>query len=206
MLIASCSHMRSGQYIKISPGDTLAKLSKEFNVPEWAIEAANPKKKIVEGAWIFVPLNWGFVNASRKNPFIRGPAAVKAYLRSEEFSWPVPASKKVSSPFGKRWGRKHTGIDIAARRGSYIVAANDGVVVYSGKLGGYGYITVIAHKFNFFTIYAHAMRNFTQKDEKVYRGQVIAKVGNTGRSTGPHLHFEIRHNGDAIDPLDYLQR
>jgi murein DD-endopeptidase MepM/ murein hydrolase activator NlpD len=111
----------------------------------------------------------------------------------------------MSSSFGQRWGKTHQGIDIPGRIGSHIVAAAEGVVVYSGdEIGGYGNITVIAHKNGFFTVYAHAKENFTRQGQRVYRGQVIAQIGMTGRTYGPHLHFEVRKNGEAIDPTNYL--
>jgi murein DD-endopeptidase MepM/ murein hydrolase activator NlpD len=99
----------------------------------------------------------------------------------------------------------HEGVDIPSKVGSNIVAASDGIVVYSGsEIGGYGNITVVAHKNGFFTVYAHAKVNYTKEGQRVYRGQVIAQVGMTGRSSGPHLHFEIRKNGESIDPQGFL--
>ena len=99
----------------------------------------------------------------------------------------------------------HEGVDIPGKIGSNIVAASDGVVVYSGhEIGGYGNITVLAHKNGFFTVYAHAKLNLTKEGQRIYKGQVIAQIGMTGRSTGPHLHFEIRKNGESIDPQNYL--
>lgn len=198
--ICSCSHMmNSGHYIQLKKGDSYSKLSKELKVPEWKLKSANGSKGLRAGEWVLIPLKRGFVgsNESYYN--------TSAYLSSGEFLWPVPAAKKISSSFGHRWGKSHEGIDIAARRGTHIVAANDGVVVYSGnRMGGYGNITVIAHKGGFFTIYAHAKKNFTKKGQKVHRGQVIAQVGSTGRSTGPHLHFEIRHNSKALNPSRFI--
>ena len=79
------------------------------------------------------------------------------------------------------------------------------MVIYSGNdLGGYGNLTVISHKGGLFSIYAHARKNYTKKGDKVFRGQVIAEVGETGRTTGPHLHFEVRYDSKALDPLKFL--
>lgn len=98
-------------------------------------------------------------------------------------------------------GKKHDGIDIPARSGSHILAVNDGVVVYSGNgFGGYGNVLILSHRYGFFSLYAHNKVNYAKKGETVHKGQVIAQVGSTGKSTGPHLHFEIRRDGRALNP------
>ncbi len=199
--LVSCSTVKSGRYVQLVNNESLETLSKKFNVPKEKIEEANSGKKIVPGEWLFIPVKRGLLvqdfEAKAYDP--------NSYLRSGEFLWPVPSSNTVSSGFGHRWGRAHEGIDISARVGSHIVAASDGIVVYSGsEIGGYGNITVVAHKNGFFTVYAHAKNNFTHQGQRVYRGQVISQIGMTGRTTGPHLHFEIRKNGEAIDPTSFL--
>lgn len=200
-MAASCSSVKSGHYIQVKPTDTLDTLAKEFNVPKEKIAESNSGKRIAPGEWVFIPLKRGVLGQD----FEARPFDPKAYLRSGEFLWPVPASTTISSGYGHRWGRAHEGIDISARIGSHIVAAAEGVVVYSGsEIGGYGNITVIAHKNGFFSVYAHAKSNFTKQGQRVYRGQVISQIGMTGRTTGPHLHFEIRKNGEAIDPTSFL--
>lgn len=197
----ACSTVKSGHYVQLKPSDTLDTLAKEFNVPKEKISESNTGKAIVPGEWLFIPLKRG-VLAQDYEARAFDP---KAYLKSGEFLWPVPASTTISSGFGHRWGRAHEGIDISAHVGSHIVAAAEGVVVYSGsEIGGYGNITVIAHKNGFFTVYAHAKSNFTRPGQRVYRGQVISQIGMTGRTTGPHLHFEVRKNGEAIDPTSFL--
>jgi murein DD-endopeptidase MepM/ murein hydrolase activator NlpD len=197
----SCSTMKSGHYIQVKPTDTLDTLAKEFNVPKEKISESNAGKVITPGEWVFIPLKRGLL----AQDYDAHPHDPKDYLKSGEFLWPVPASNTISSGFGHRWGRAHEGIDISARVGSHIVAAAEGVVVYSGsEIGGYGNITVIAHKNGFFSVYAHAKSNFTRQGQRVYRGQVISQIGMTGRTTGPHLHFEIRKNGEAIDPATFL--
>lgn len=200
-LTISCTSMKSGHYVQLKPLDTLESLALEFNVPKEKIAESNSGKDIAPGEWIFIPLKRGvLVQGFEARPF-----DPKSYLKSGEFLWPVPASNTISSGFGNRWGRTHEGIDISARVGSHIVAAAEGVVVYAGsEIGGYGNITVIAHKNGFFSVYAHAKINFTHQGQRVYRGQVISQIGMTGRTTGPHLHFEIRKNGEAIDPTSFL--
>lgn len=200
-LLTSCSTVKSGHYVQIKPTDTLDTLAREFNVPKEKIAESNTGKSISPGEWVFIPLKRGVL----AQDFSARPFDPKVYLKSGEFLWPVPASNSISSGFGHRWGRTHEGIDISARIGSHIVAADEGIVVYSGsEIGGYGNITVIAHKNGFFSVYAHAKINFTHQGQRVYRGQVIAQVGMTGRTTGPHLHFEVRKNGEAIDPTTFL--
>jgi murein DD-endopeptidase MepM/ murein hydrolase activator NlpD len=200
-LTVSCSSIKSGHYIQVKPTDTLDTLAKEFNVTKEKIAESNTGKAIAPGEWVFIPLKRGVL----AQDFEARPFDPKNYLKSGEFLWPVPASNTISSGFGHRWGRAHEGVDISARVGSHIVAAAEGVVVYSGsEIGGYGNITVIAHKNGFFSVYAHAKVNFTHQGQRVYRGQVISQIGMTGRTTGPHLHFEIRKNGEAIDPTTFL--
>lgn len=197
----ACASVKSGHYVQIKPSDTLDTLSKEFNVPKEKIEASNAGKPIRPGEWVFIPLKRGVL----EQDFETKTYDPQQYLNSGEFLWPVPSSNKISSGFGHRWGRNHDGVDIPGRVGSHIVAASDGVVVYSGdEIGGYGNITVVAHKNGFFTVYAHAKVNFTKTGQRVYRGQVIAQIGMTGRTYGPHLHFEIRRNGESIDPAGFL--
>lgn len=200
--LMACSHMvRSGHYIQLERGDTIASLTKEFGVSESDLRAANPRMSVQEGEWLFVPTTAGLINAPRG--FLkRAPAeATEEFLDSGRFLWPVPASKRISSPFGPRWGRHHDGIDIPGRTGSNILATDNGVVVYSGnELGGYGNIVVISHEGGYFSVYAHNDRNKVRRGQRVHRGQVIALLGSTGNSTGPHLHFEIRRDSRAIDP------
>ena len=99
---------------------------------------------------------------------------------------------------------QHIGIDIAADTGDPILAAASGIVTSSGYMSGYGYAVVIDHQNGFKTLYGHASKLLVEKGEKVKKGQVIAKVGSTGRSTGPHLHFELQVNNKAVDPTKYM--
>lgn len=116
--------------------------------------------------------------------------------------WPVQGP--VTSGYGPRWGRMHHGIDIGARSGVPIAAAKDGVVIYSGWMNGYGNVVVVDHGGGFTTVYAHQSRIAAGRGASVDRGEVIGYVGSTGRSTGPHLHFETRVNGSSRNPMNYL--
>ena len=110
-----------------------------------------------------------------------GNSDISKVLATNQISWPVPSHRKISSRYGQRWGRNHYGIDIPAPVGTKMVSVQDGVVVYSNDgLTGLGNLTV-------------------------KKGQVIAFVGNSGFSTGPHLHFELRWNGKALDPEVFFE-
>lgn len=119
------------------------------------------------------------------------------------FEWPLRA--RISSRYGMRWGRMHHGLDIAVPVGTPVRAAAGGVVSFSGVQGGYGNIVIIDHGNGVETRYAHLSRNVVSKGQRVARGELIAYSGNTGQSTGPHLHFEIRQRGQSVNPELYLK-
>lgn len=120
------------------------------------------------------------------------------------YSW--PAKGEISSNFGSRWGRHHNGIDIANSVGTPIFAVADGTVAYAGwSDGGYGYLIEILHPNGVRTLYAHNSKLLVTSGDVVKRSQAIALMGDSGRSTGPHLHFEIQLPGQlAVNPLAYL--
>lgn len=115
-----------------------------------------------------------------------------------------PTYGTLSSRYGARWGRSHNGIDIAGSYNSDIKAADGGVVTYSGWMSGYGNYIVINHENGYQTAYGHCASLCVGVGARVAKGDVIAKMGNTGRSTGTHLHFEVRKNGSFVDPLGYV--
>ena len=118
------------------------------------------------------------------------------------FIWPVNGT--VVSGFGWRWGRMHEGIDISASTGTPIWAAAAGIVIHAGWLGGYGNLVVVDHGNGLATAYAHASAILVGVGQQVSQGETLSLVGSTGNSSGPHLHFEVRVNGAAVDPLFYL--
>jgi murein DD-endopeptidase MepM/ murein hydrolase activator NlpD len=118
------------------------------------------------------------------------------------FIWPV--NGPVVSPFGMRWGRMHTGIDIGVPYGTPIHAAASGQVIYAGWMDGYGNLVFIDHGRGISTGYAHQSSIAVSNGQSVTQGQVIGYVGCTGHCFGPHLHFEVRVNGSPVDPLGYL--
>ncbi len=115
-----------------------------------------------------------------------------------------PVRGKITSRFGTRWGRMHEGIDIGARTGTSVQAADGGTVIYAGWDGAYGNVIRINHGGGKVSVYAHLSKILVKKGSKVFQGQHIGNVGSTGRSTGPHLHFEIRVNGNPKNPTNYI--
>ena len=115
-----------------------------------------------------------------------------------------PVNGTITSRFGQRSGRQHTGLDIATSKGTPIKAASAGTVVRANYHNSYGYLVVIAHTDTIQTFYAHCSKIYVNVGQNVAQGDVIAAVGSTGNSTGPHLHLEIRVNGKARNPQNYL--
>lgn len=120
-----------------------------------------------------------------------------------QLQWPID-SQRITSAFEKRSLGFHTGVDVAAASGSKIYAAEKGTVIYSGFKSTYGKLVIIHHENDVSTRYAHCSELLVEEGESVSKGDIIAYVGNTGRSTGPHLHFEVRANGEAVDPIDFF--
>jgi len=117
-----------------------------------------------------------------------------------------PASGWVSSEFGPRWGRNHNGIDIAAPTGTPVVASARGTVTHAGPMGSFGLLVVVSHGGKVTTLYAHLSSIDVARGQEVAVGRRVGAVGSTGRSTGPHLHFELRRDGVAEDPRTLLRR
>ena len=118
---------------------------------------------------------------------------------------PVKKSFRFTSGYGMRWGRMHKGADFAADRGTPIHATANGVVTHAGWLSGYGQLVKIEHEFGTETRYAHMSRIRVKEGQRVSRGDRIGDMGNTGRSTGTHLHYEVRVDGKAINPMRYIK-
>lgn len=134
---------------------------------------------------------------------VRGTKALPPKKGTGSFIYPV-SGYRLTSKFGPRWGRMHYGIDLACSTGTKIRASDGGTVIFSGYSGSYGYVVKIDHGGGYVTVYAHCSKLYVKKGEAVYQGQHIANVGSTGRSTGPHCHFEIQYLGTPKNPLNYL--
>lgn len=133
----------------------------------------------------------------------RGTKPIPPKEGTGTFAYPI-RTYTITSRFGMRWGRMHTGVDFGSSTGTKIYASDGGTVTFAGWKGSYGYVVIISHGSLYETYYAHCSKLLVSAGEKVYQGQNIALVGNTGNSTGPHLHFEIRYNDNPKNPLDYL--
>lgn len=197
-----------GFYHIVQAGENLFRIGKAYDVPFDVLARLNGIKNTSQiriGQKIFIP------GASRQIPVATiTPAEASPAPSAHEIENPVdpslllPVSGTVNSGFGPRGAGFHDGVDIAAPEGTPIRAVEQGEVVYSDQLRGYGNIVIVRHAGGLVSVYAHNQVNLVREGQQVARGQVIAKVGSTGRVTGPHLHFEIRRNNAAQDPLFYL--
>lgn len=116
-----------------------------------------------------------------------------------------PTRGSLTSPFGMRWGRRHTGIDIASSKGTAVAAADAGKVSHAGPNGAYGNLVIVDHENGYQTYYAHNSKIVVKKGDRVYKGQKLAEMGSSGRSTGVHLHFEVRKNGTPVNPQKFVK-
>lgn len=199
---------KQGAYYFVKEGDALSVIARKYGYT--ADEAAQINDlydaKLTIGRRLFFP-------ARKTRPlYITKTVANKekklSSLRSQkslDFVWPVEGGV-VTSAFGWRRRRPHDGVDISAKVGTPIHAAAEGKVIFAKRFAGYGNLIVLKHRKSYFTAYAHADNIMVDKGRKVQPGQQIATVGNTGRSTGPHLHFEIRRKTDPVDPLTLLPK
>ena len=206
IFIISCSSLKSGHYIQLRKSDNLDHLAKHFKISKAHLLNANRDKKFRAGEWWFIPLKIGVSYAFQSKSNYANIEYSNKFLNSGKFLWPVPSTTRISSNFGRRWGRPHTGIDIPGKRGAEIIAAGDGVVTFSGRMSGYGKVVVIKHANGFATVYAHNRKNFVKKGQKIARGQLIGQIGKSGKATGYHLHFEIRKNQKAVNPIAFIRK
>lgn len=147
-------------------------------------------------------------NSVRANEILKELDRLNLYriaVQSTPFAEPVRGAYRFTSGFGPRWGRMHEGADFAGPSGMPIYSTADGVVTFAGRQGGYGNLVKIRHEFGIETRYAHLSRIRVEIGQRVSRGDRIGDMGNTGRSTGTHLHYEVRVNGDAVNPMKYIK-
>jgi murein DD-endopeptidase MepM/ murein hydrolase activator NlpD len=194
-----------GVYHIVRSGENMFRIGKAYDVPFEEIARLNGIRnadQIRIGQRLFIP------RANRQLPVaLITPVEVPSAPDAKEPIDPLllsPVSGTINSGFGPRGASFHDGIDIAAPEGTPIRAVEHGEVVYSDQLRGYGNIVIIRHSGGLISVYAHNQVNLVIEGQQVARGEVIAKVGSTGRVSGPHLHFEIRRNNTAQDPLLYL--
>jgi murein DD-endopeptidase MepM/ murein hydrolase activator NlpD len=215
--LSSRGLIKAGDHLTILPttgvlhtvksGETVLGIAKKYDADAKEIIAYNniQDHKINIGQKIIVPD--GYIQAASSVPNIKagdtrvasvdsGSAPASATVTGPGMVWPT-TSRHISQYF--RWG--HTGIDIDNRAKPPIYAASSGTVEFAGWLGGYGNLIIINHGNGIQTYYAHLEQFYVNKGASVAAGAAIAKMGSTGRSTGPHLHFEVRRGGQPINPM-----
>ncbi|MFZ5646396.1 MAG: peptidoglycan DD-metalloendopeptidase family protein [Bacillota bacterium] len=179
----------------VVPGENLSIIALKNGVSVREISEANGLKNedfLMAGQKLVIP------GKQRSGGALMSASAARS-LPVGEVEWPVVGW--VSSPFGMRDGKHHDGVDIAADHGTPIKAAMSGRVVFAGPRGSYGLAVILDHGDGLCTLYAHSSKILVTEGEWVNKGQVIALVGNTGRSFGPHLHMEMMINGVPYDPM-----
>jgi len=213
VVLSACAAF--GVYHTVRKGETLYEISRLYDVPVSTLRDVNYMRDadiLYAGQRVFVPgadrIIYERAGKKDKTPEKNNVAAISPKPKEIEkkesnFIWPVDGI--MTSPFSTRAGRFHSGIDISAPTGTPIVAVDDGVVAYAGNdVKGYGNMIIIDHGNGFHTVYAHNSENLVDKDQAIKKGQTIAKVGMTGRASGPHLHFEVRLHKLPVDPQVYL--
>jgi murein DD-endopeptidase MepM/ murein hydrolase activator NlpD len=186
----------------VRPGETLAAIGRLYGVDWQTLAKVNQlidPHRIEVGQAIWIPAQLGTVRHG-----VRPLAVPSRFVPDNRIQW--PADGLLSSGFGMRSGRFHGGIDISGERGTPIVAADEGVVIFSGRgPDGYGNAVMLDHGDGLMTLYAHNDRNVVRQGERVRRGQIVALMGDTGRASGTHVHFEVHQHGRLVDPLRRLR-
>ncbi len=181
-----------GILYKIGPGENLSSISKRFEISIQELVNANQisdPDRVEPGKMLVLP--------GAKPEFGYKDRLEKLFIK--------PIFARISSSFGRRWGKMHEGIDFSVPIGTSVKAAGDGRVIYSGWARGYGQTVIIEHQKGLKTLYAHNTRLLVSVGEWVIRGEIISKSGNTGTTTGPNLHFEVQVNGRPVNPIGYLR-
>jgi lipoprotein NlpD len=221
LLLAGCAPQQTSKitppvrrgetiYHVVKPGENLFRIGKAYDVSFEELARVNGirdptqirvgQRIIVPGANRALPVE--VITPVEPSSAGRSSASPPVERTDDAVLWPVRGT--VNSGFGPRGSGMHDGIDIAAPEGTPIHAVERGDVIYSDQLRGYGNIVIIRHGGGLVSVYAHNQANLVREGDRVERGDVIAKVGSTGRVSGPHLHFEIRKNNLAQDPLRFL--
>jgi len=200
-------------------GETVYRVARAYGVSPADLLEANgirDARRVVAGVELFVPgvqrplagdeAAPGSPSAGPPAPGLAPQQAEggggKATARGAPLTWPVQGI--LYGRFGVRSGHRHDGIDLAGPEGTPIAAAADGTVIFAGRQHGYGQLLIVRHPDGLLTVYAHCSELLAEEGREVARGEVIAKVGQTGRTTGPHLHFEVRQGTRPRNPLLYL--
>ncbi len=179
--------------------DSLDTLSRRYGSSKVEILAMNGGK-FTSSSNMFIP----FSEAVHKRILAEGKGRRIQKVDPTKLMWPIE-SPVYTSRYGNRGGEKHPGLDFGCARNTVVVAADNGVVVRAGWMGGLGLAIAVQHANGNVTWYAHNTSVLLSEGEKVQRGQILAYSGSTGRSTGPHVHFEVRYMDVPLDPEDFIQ-
>lgn len=182
-----------GIIYRVSPGESVASIARKFNLKTETIMEDN---NLEDASKLKID----------QKLVLRGAKPEFSYQDRLDQKFMYPINTRITSYYGPRWGRVHEGLDFAAPMGSPIRAVSSGRVVYSGWATGYGYVVIIEHQKGLRTLYAHNSKLLVSVGESVGRGEVISRSGNTGNSTGPHLHLEVQVNGRPENPLNYINK
>lgn len=194
----------AGVWTRTSGSSTVKRVCKDAICDEELFrrvnELADSQKSLKRDKLYFVTFTPEYIEKLRTEGIYRQ----RVTLKKGQYIWPVMGIR-ITSRVGSRWGRIHGGIDVAAARGSVVVAATDGTVMIAGDQGAYGHCVFVENNDGTYAWYAHLTDSYVKPGDKITRGQFIAASGNTGRSTGPHLHFEMRtQQGIILDPEHFF--
>lgn len=187
----------------VKPGETLWRISRMYEVEVAELKLANGIDDVTQlevGRTLFIP---GAPEPEQARPPAPSPVQPPPEQKGNaRLDWPLIGV--LYAKFGVRGETQHDGIDISAPEGTLVRAADDGLVIYSGEQRGYGKIVIVQHAGGLITLYAQNKENLVREGVKVKRGDPVARVGEFSRTSGPHLHFEVREGSTAKDPLQYL--
>lgn len=184
-----------GGYYTVKNGDTLYSISRRYGLPLDKLKQINN-------------LNNNDISIGQRLLINNDSVSKRFHTELRKYRWPVEW-KGVTSPYGYRYHpvlkmkRLHDGVDLRASMNTPVYSSYSGTVSYAGWMRGYGKIVIIDHPRGYSTRYAHLNKIFVEKGDNVNIGKLIGKSGNTGVSTGPHLHYEIRYNEKSLDPIEY---
>ena len=199
-----------GVYHRVASGENLYRIGKAYGVSHLELARVNQIRdanRLEVGQRIYVPGGKRALPVSLITPKNAVTGAPEEPVFDDDgetvFTWPVSGGR-ISSTFGPRGHSFHDGIDIAVAPGTRVAAARDGAVIYSDQLRGYGNVVIVEHGGGYATVYAHNEENLVRAGDRVRQGQAIARVGSSGRTSGPNLHFEVRKNNIARNPVYFL--
>jgi murein DD-endopeptidase MepM/ murein hydrolase activator NlpD len=192
-----------GVYHTVKKGQTLWRIAKTYGVDMQTLAEYNDiydKNLIYAGQELFIP---GAERQMEVGVYTGDTGSTgDIVLHKGMFIWPTEGV--VYSLFGVRWGQMHAGLDISANAGTPVLAGRDGTVAYAGRRGGYGNLVILKHSDGYETYYGHLSVISVSVGDRVAAGKKIGLVGSTGKSTGPHLHFEVRKDNKVRNPLFFL--